>query len=108
MLNQLVLVGKVVESPVLNETNEGTKFARLLIEVERNFKNSDGEYEKDLVQCILWRGIAESAVDACFVGSLIGVKGRIQSNIIMSKDNKPFYNCEIIAEKISYLQTNGA
>ncbi|MBS3971603.1 MAG: single-stranded DNA-binding protein [Erysipelotrichia bacterium] len=106
MLNQIVLVGKVVELPTLRETSGGSKVANLLLEVDRNFKNAQGEYEKDLILCTLWRGVAESAISMCEVGSLVGVKGRVQANMIMTKENKPFYSCEVVAEKVSFLQAS--
>ena len=57
MLNQIVLVGKVVELPTLRETSSGSKVANLLLEVDRTFKNAQGEYEKDLIVCTMWRGV---------------------------------------------------
>lgn len=105
MLNQVVLVGKVVNLPEIKETSNGIKLAQMLIEVDRNFRNSQGEYEKDLVMCTLWRGIAESAIAQCGVGSLIGLKGRLQANNFDTKENGKFYYCEVVAEKVSFLTT---
>lgn len=105
MLNQVVLVGKVVRLPELKETNSGVKFADVLVEVERNFKNSQGEYENDTILCTLWRTVAETAIEQCELGALLGIKGRLQSNSYETKDNGRFYYCEVIAEKVSFLTT---
>ena len=105
MLNQVVIVGKVVKLPEVKETSTGVKLAELLVEVDRNFKNSQGEYETDQIQCTLWRGIAESAIEQCTVGSLIGIKGRLQANAFETKENRPFRYCEFITEKVSFLTT---
>ena len=105
MLNQVVLVGKVAEVPVLSQNHLGKSFTDLLLNVDRGWKNSDGELECDLIKITLWNGVAQSAVDVCHVGAVVGIEGRIQAAIIMSKENKPHYCCEIIAEKISYLQS---
>lgn len=104
MLNQIILVGKVVELPTLRETSSGNKVANLLLEVDRNFRNAHGEYDKDLIMCTLWRGVAETATSVCEVGSLVGVKGRLQASSFDTKENRPFYYCEVIAEKVSFLQ----
>lgn len=103
MLNQIVLVGKVVELPTLRETSAGNKVANLLLEVDRSYRNAQGDYDKDLIMCTLWRGVAETASNVCTVGSLVGVKGRLQANSFETKDNRPFYYCEVIAEKVSFL-----
>lgn len=103
MLNQVVLVGKVASLPVVKETNSGVKLAEMLVEVDRNFKNAQGEYETDHIQCTLWRGVAESAIEQCSVGTLIGIKGRLQANSFETKENRPFHYCEVVAEKVSFL-----
>lgn len=103
MLNQVVLVGKVASMPILKETQSGVKLAEMLIEVERSFKNAQGEIETDNIQCTLWRGLAETALEQCQLGTLVGVKGRLQANHFETKENNIFHYCEVIAEKISFL-----
>ena len=44
MLNQVVLVGKAVGVPSLKETSNGIKYAELILEIERNFKNTQGDF----------------------------------------------------------------
>ena len=106
MLNQIVLVGKVAELPTLRETASGNKVASLLLEVDRNYRNSEGEYDSDLIMCTLWRGVAETTTSICQVGSIVGVKGRVQANSFETKDKRPFYYCEVVAEKVSFLHND--
>ncbi len=103
MLNQVVLVGRIKELPVLKETSSGVKLAEMLVEVERNYKNAQGVMDTDTIQCTLWRGLAETAMEQSGVGNLIGLKGRLQGNHFDSKDGNPIYVSEVIAEKISFL-----
>ena len=103
MLNQFIVIGKIQELPMIRETSNGNKISTLLLEVDRNFKNSDGLYERDSFQITLWKGIAESTVHLAEIGSLIAVKGRVQSNTYEGKDGVHYYNYEIIAEKVSFL-----
>ncbi|MDF9823931.1 single-strand DNA-binding protein [Breznakia sp. PF5-3] len=104
MLNQFVIVGKLKELPVVQETSNSVKYAHLTLIVRRNFKNSNNEYEYDDITCTLWRGIAESCNDLCKVGSNIAIKGRIQTNPYTSEDNVTYPNYEFIAEKVSILE----
>ena len=103
MLNQFIVIGRIKELPVIRETTNGNKISTLLLEVDRNFKNSDGVYEKDVFQITLWKGIAESTVHLSEIGSLIAVKGRVQASTYEGKDGIQYYNYEIIAEKVSFL-----
>lgn len=55
MLNFMVLVGKVKEIPEIRLTAAGTKIATMLLEVDRGFRNSNGEYDQDVFNVVLWR-----------------------------------------------------
>ena len=103
MLNQVVIVGRIKELPTQKETSNGVKLAEMLIEVERNYKNAQGIFDMDILQCTLWRGLAETAIEQSKIGNLIGIKGRLQGSHFESKEGNPIYYSEIIAEKISFL-----
>lgn len=107
MLNQVVLVGSVKEMPVLKETGNGLKFANLQVEVTRGFKNAEGNYDSDNIQCTMWRGVAETCIDLCEVGSIVGIKGRIKTNTYTNEEGTTYTNYEVIAEKISFLGKKG-
>lgn len=62
MLNQAVLVGRIVQTPELKETENGKKLARMTLAVPRSFKNSNGEYETDFISCVMWKGVAETTI----------------------------------------------
>lgn len=104
MLNQTVLVGRLVKDPELLETESGNKVTNITLAVPRSYKNSNGEYDTDFINCVLWKGIAESASEYCHKGDLLGIKGRIQTRIIETDDIKKNVT-EVIAEKVTYLSS---
>lgn len=104
MLNQVVLVGRLVKNPELKETEKGNKITSITLAVPRSYKNVDGEYETDFIDCTLWRGIAETTSEYCKKGDLLGIKGRLQSNSY-EKENEKVYTTDVIAEKISFLSS---
>lgn len=65
MLNFMVLVGKVKEIPEIRLTAAGTKIATMLLEVDRGFRNSNGEYDQDVFNVVLWRGLRKPARIYC-------------------------------------------
>ena len=105
MLNQTVLVGRLVKDPQIYETENGNKVTNITLAIPRNYKNVDGEYDTDFVSCVLWRGVAENAVEYCHKGDLLGVKGRIQTKKITINDDIKREIPEIIAEKVTYLSS---
>ncbi len=104
MLNQTVLVGRLVRDPELYETESGLKVSSVVLAVPRSYKNSDGEYETDFIPCTLWRGIAENTAEYVKKGDLIGIKGHVQTRSY-EKDDEKKYVTEIIAEKVTFLSS---
>ncbi|MCI5553017.1 MAG: single-stranded DNA-binding protein [Tenericutes bacterium] len=105
MLNQTVLVGRLVRDPELYETESGNKVTNITLAVPRSYKNSNGEYDTDFINCVLWKGIAESASEYCHKGDLLGVKGRIQTRVIELDDETHKNITEVVAEKVTYLSS---
>ena len=74
MLNQVVLVGRIVRNPELVETETDKKMSRITLAIPRSFKNMDGEYETDFINCILWDIAAKNTVEYCKKGDIVGNK----------------------------------
>ena len=100
MLNQTVLVGRLVENPKV----ENDKRVIITLAIPRSYKNLDGEYENDIIDCIVWNGIADNTVEYCKKGDLLGIKGRIQSEEI-EFGGKIYRKSEVVAEKITFLSS---
>lgn len=100
MLNQVVMVGRLLEKPEIKELENGKKVGTITLIVPRCYKNEDGEYEKDFIDCTLWGGIAENTAEYRNKGDVIAVKGRIETIII---DKVKHTN--VIAEKVTFLSS---
>jgi len=105
MLNQMVIVGRLVRNPELRETDNGKKVTNITLAVPRSYKNSKGEYETDFIDCVLWTGIAESTTEYCRKGDILGVKGRIQTRSIETEEEKRRFVTEVVAEKVTFLSS---
>ena len=101
MLNQAVLVGRIVKDPELRNTEKG-KVTNITLAVPRSYKNAEGQYETDFIDCVLWTGIAENTSEYCKRGDILGVKGRVQTRTFET-DEKKRYVTEVVAEKVSFL-----
>ena len=105
MLNQTVIVGRLVKEPELRETENGNKVTNITLAVPRSYKNMNGEYETDFISCVLWKGIAESTVEYVKKGDLLGIKGRIQSRTIETECDNIKQVVELVAEKVTFLSS---
>ncbi len=105
MLNQAVLVGRLVRDPELYETENGNKVTNITLAVPRSYKNAEGTYDTDFVHCVLWKGVAENTVNYCKKGDLLGVKGHLQSRMIQMDEETKRQVVEVVAEKVTYLSS---
>ena len=106
MVNQIVLVGRIVKTPELRVTDNGKKMSSIVLAVPRNYKNADGQYDTDFLDCTLWTGVAESTAEYCKTGDLVGVRGRLQTRIIETPEGTRKKKTEIIAERVNFLSSN--
>ena len=107
MLNQLVVIGRLTKDPELRHTENGKNVTNITLAVPRSYKNSNGEYETDFIDCVLWSGVAESTSEYCKKGDLIGVKGRVQTRVY-EKDEVKKFATEVVAEKVTFLSSKKA
>ena len=103
MLNQIVIVGRLVRDPDLRQTENGKKVTNITLAVPRSYKNLKGEYETDFIDCTLWTGIAETTNEYCKKGDLLGIKGRVQTRSFEKEDEGRRHVTEVVAEKVTFL-----
>ncbi len=105
MLNQSIIVGRIVREPEVKETENGNKITNITLAVQRPFKNVAGEYDTDFISCVLWKGIAETTAEYCKKGDLIGIRGRIQTRVVEYSDEIKRNVMEVVAERVTFLSS---
>ena len=88
MLNQVVLVGRIVEKT--ERENENI----IKIATQRAYKNEKGQYDTDIFECEIFGNVAGKVTEWCETGDLIGIKGRLET-----KEDK----LKIIGERVTLL-----
>ncbi len=96
------MVGRLTREIEIRNTEKGKDVATITLAVPRSFKNMDGEYETDFIDCILWEEKAIRTKEYCTKGDIIGIRGRLQTRKIETEDGNR-YRLEMIAEKITFL-----
>ena len=106
MINTVAIVGRVVERPEKMRSDKGVVFTTLTLAVNRPFKNMEGDYETDFIKCLVWEGIVDACCEFCTKGSIIGVRGRLQtrtSEVLVGTESKKIDGMSVIAEKVSFI-----
>lgn len=106
MLNQVILVGRLVRDVAIHKSDKNVRVATISIAVPRSFKNMEGNYDTDFIDCVAFENVALNTSQYCSKGDIVGVKGRIQSRMIEKGDKKESI-MEIIAEKVTFLTSKG-
>ena len=102
MMNNIMLVGRLVGDVEIEELENGGKKARIYLAVQRSYKNTEGIYETDFIDCVLFEHVAQSLAEYCRKGDIIGIRGRLQTRNI-EKDDVKTKVMEVIAEKATFL-----
>lgn len=98
MLNQIILVGRLVQDPKIKELENGQRVSYITLAVTRSMKNADGIYEADFIPCMVWNNIADNVKEYYKKGDLLGIKGKIQTR---QEEDKNII--EIVAEKVTFI-----
>ena len=104
MINNTTLVGRLTKSPDLKYTQSGIAVMSFTLAVERNFTNAQGERETDFINCVAWRGTAETLSKFAARGSLIGITGSIQTRNYENNEGRTVYITEVVVDNFQMLE----
>lgn len=106
MVNHYVCVGRLVADPELKETETGKSYSNVTVAVPRSYKNSEGEYETDFLDCTLWDTVAKKTAEYCKKGDMISIKGRVETRTYETDAGEKRKVTNIVADNVSFLQSN--
>ena len=105
MINNTVLVGRMVRDAELKYTPNNQAVATFTLAVNRNFKSQNGEREADFINCVIWRQQAENLANWAKKGALIGITGRIRTRNYENQQGQRVYVTEVVAENFQLLES---
>lgn len=104
MLNEFIGVGRLVREPELKELEKGS-VCNFTIAIQRSYKNSDGLYDTDFIDCSLFNVAAERLVKYCKKGDLIGIIGQLKIDTYINSEDKKVNKAIIQVSKVSFLSS---
>lgn len=78
-MNKVIMTGRMVRDPELRTTASGANVVSFCMAVPRRFKDANGEYPTDWIDCVAWKNTAEFICKFFKKGQLITVYGSIQT-----------------------------
>ena len=105
-MNVVVLVGRITKDIEVRYTEKDLAVSNFTIAVRKDYKNVNGEYESDFINCVSFGNISEYLKKYAIKGNLIAVSGRIQTRNYEDKEGNKRYITEVFANKVTLLSSN--
>lgn len=103
MLNSISLAGRLTADPELKTLSNGNAALNFCLAVQRDYKNANGEYDTDFINCCAFGKTAEFAAKYFNKGSFMILSGRLQIRKYTANDGTKRTAAEIIVNNITYV-----
>ena len=100
MLNNIILMGRLVADPELRSTQSGVAVCAFTIAIERDIKGPDGQKQTDFIDIVAWRQTAEFVSRYFAKGRMIVVKGSLQSRKWQDKSGNNRVSWEVQTDSV--------
>ncbi len=102
MMNIVTLMGRLTADPELKTTNSGISYCRCTIAVDREFSKQGTEKQTDFINCVAWRQTAEFLTRYFSKGSMIAVKGSIQTGSYTDNSGNKRYTTDVVIDNVYF------
>lgn len=109
-MNKVELVGRLTRDPEVRYTTgeSANAIARFSVAVNRRFKNAEGNYDADFINCVAFGKTAEFVEKYFTKGMAIGLTGRIQTGSYTNKDGQKVYTTDVVVEETEFVESKGS
>ena len=102
MINNVVLVGRIVDEPRFLVTESGYHVVNFTLAIRKDTKDVNSEYESDFFPVSAWNTLADIVRDYVHKGSVIGARCHLATRTT-EIGGKNFHAINIIAENVSFI-----
>ena len=102
-MNKIVLTGRLAQEPDLKRTQNGTEVCTFTVAVQRNFRNANGQYDTDFINCKTFKGQANFVHQYFHKGSWIEVEGALQIHSYEGNDGVKRWMTEVVCDRAGFV-----
>ena len=102
MLNNAVILGRLVADPELRTTGSGLSVTSFRVAVDRSYQKAGTERQTDFIDVVAWRQTAKFVSRYFHKGSMIAVQGSIQTRNYEDRRGNKRTAVEIVADNVSF------
>ena len=106
-MNKVIIMGRFTRDPEIKYTTgeNATATARFSLAVNRRFKNKEGNYDADFINCVAFGKTAEFIEKYFTKGMAIGITGRIQTGSYTNKEGQKVYTTDVVVEETEFVES---
>ena len=109
-VNRIIIIGNLGSEPEMRFTPNGRPVTSFSVATNRRYTTSEGERreETEWFTVVTWGKLAEQCNQYLGKGRLVYVEGRLRSHSWESQDGQRRSRNEIVADRVSFLDRQGA
>lgn len=104
-MNSFIGIGRLTKDCELRYTTSNKAVASFSIAITRTFKNTEGEFEADFINCECWGQVAETLSKYTHKGDLIAVSGNIRTEKYKDSNGNNKTRTYILVNRVQFLST---
>lgn len=102
MLNNVILMGRICSDVDLRTTTSGNSVANFRIAVDRAYTKKGEEKQTDFITIVVWGNTADFVSKYFPKGSMIALRGEIQTRSYEDKNGNKRTAFEVLAREVSF------
>ena len=102
-MNCVVISGNLTRDIEMKQTATGVNTCNFSVAVRRGYKNAEGGYDTDFINCVAWRQTAEFIGKYFKKGQAIAIKGVLQTRSWEDAEGKKHFVTEVKADEADFL-----
>lgn len=103
-MNQVTLLGRMVREPECKTLSNGKCMTTFSLAVQRDYKNAEGKYDADFINCTAFGKTAEIIGNYIKKGQRVIVEGAIQTSVQTANDGTKRFYTNVSVSKIEFIE----
>lgn len=104
-MNSFIGIGRLIKDSELRYTTSNKAVASFSIAITRTFKNTEGQYEADFINCECWGQTAETLSKHTHKGDQIAISGNIRTDKYQDSKGNNKTRTYILVNRVQFLST---
>lgn len=103
-MNIVTLIGRTTKEIEIKSTKSGKAVISFALAVNKDFRNEDGTFDADFIDCVAFDKRAEAIGKYVHKGDRIGIQGKISTRTYTKNDGSTAKAVEVIVDGFEFLE----